>query len=177
MSNVQRFILKTDTNGVNPTGFSSSFDSPLILRKVSDEFGRASQGACSSNLALAFNPVYAQATVTCTGDGTNNDTLTIGNVVITIVTSGATGNQVNIAASATGLGTAIAALVNSSASFTGICTATSASGVITLTAALPGTIGNGLALAKSSTALTLTHLWGTSVAGTEGTAAVFSSGL
>lgn len=173
---INRWILTIANNGVSPTGFGKG-DAPTMLRKCSSEMANASQGGAASKLQLALNPVAAQAKVTASGNGTNNDTLTIGNVVITIVTSGATGNQVNIAASPTALGAAIAALVNSSASFTGICTASAASGVITLTAAIPGTIGNGLGLAKSSTALALTNLWGAVVAGSEGTAATFSSGL
>ena len=177
MASINRWIIKDDTNGVDPTGLTSSCEGASMLRKISSHAGRCSQGACASNLSLALNPVAAQAKITCTGTGTNLDTLTIANVVITIVTSGATGNQVNVAANATALGAAIAALVNSSASFTGICTATAASGVVTLVAAIPGTIGNGLGLAKSSTSLTLTNLWGASVAGSEGTAASYSLGL
>lgn len=176
MSSINRWVVSDDTNGVSPVGFVGPADSTTMLRKVADHMGRCAAGGCASNLSLALNPVAAKATVTATGIGTNGDTLTIGNVVITVVTSGATGNQVNVAASATALGAAIAALVNASASFTGIATATAALGVVTLTAALPGTVGNGLQLSKSSTALTLTNLWGASVAGTEGTAKVFSAG-
>jgi hypothetical protein len=178
MSSLNRWVVQDDTNGVSPTGFVGPADSSLMFRKLSDHTGRAAGGACASKLSLAFNPVAAQATVTATGVGTNGDTLTIGNVVITIVTSGATGNQVNIAASAAALATSIVNLINTSSSFTGIVTATNpSSGVIQLFAAIPGTIGNGIGLAKSSTALTLTHLWGSVVAGSEGTAAVFSLGL
>lgn len=178
MSSINRWIVTDDTNGLSPTGFKGPIDSAVMLRKAASHLDRGSQGAMACNFALALNPVAARATVTCTGNGTNGDTLTIGNVVITIVTSGATGNQVNIAASATALAASIVALVNSSASFTGICTALpNVAGAVTLVAALPGTIGNGLGLAKSSTALTLTNLWGASVAGSEGTAAVFAQGL
>ncbi len=178
MTSINRWIFTSDTNGVSPTGFVGPADSSLMMRKVSDLTARGAQGACAANLNLSFNPVAAQATVTAGGDGTNGDTLTIGNVVITIVTSGATGNQVNIAASAAALATSIVALVNSSASFVGICTATNpSSGVIQLIASLPGTMGNGLQLSKSSTALTLTHAWGATISGSEGTAGVFSLGL
>lgn len=170
-----RWVFKDDTNGVDPTGMSS-MDAPSMLRKVGEAVDRGAQGASACNLALALDPVYATAKLTATGNGTAADTLSIGNVTITIVASGATGNQVNVAASPTALGAAIAALVNSSASFTGIATAASVAGVITLTAALPGTIGNGLELSETSTSLTLTNAWGTLTAGTEGTAKVFSLG-
>lgn len=178
MSSINRMILTDDTNGVGITGFSGPADSATILRKCSDHFARAAQGACAANLKIALNPVAALATVTATGNGTNTDTLTLCGTVITIVTSGATGNQVNIAASPTALAASIVALVNAAASsWAGICTAANVAGVITFTASIPGTIGNGLALAKSSTALTLTNAWGASVAGSEGTVKTFASGL
>lgn len=176
MASTNRWIIKDDSNGVDPTGMKGPIDSPSALRKVSEHAMRASLGAMAANLSLAFNPVAAQATVTFTGAGTASDTLTVGNVVITLVASGATGNQVNIGASASATAANVVSLINSSASFTGICTATNAGAVITLTAAIPGTIGNGLALSKSSTSITLTNLWGASVAGSEGTAAVFARG-
>jgi phage tail sheath gpL-like len=177
MASKNLWYLTDDTNGIDPTGFKGPMDSPTMLRRCASHLDRGAQGAMAANLVLKFNPVFALATVTFTGVGTANDTLTVGNVVITLVDSGATGNQVNIGASATATAAAVAALINSSSSFTGICTASAASGVITLTAGLPGAIGNGLALAKSSTAITLTHLWGADTAGTEGTSKTFAMGL
>lgn len=177
MSNTNRIVLLTDSNGVDPTGYKASIDSPTMFRRMESLLGRSSQGACSANMQLAYNPIAAQGKLTCTGTGTNTDTLSIGNVTITIVTSGATGNQVNVAASGTALGAAIAALVNTSASFTGICTASSSSGAITLTAAIPGTIGNGIQLSESSSSITLTSAFGALTAGTEGTSATFKMGL
>ena len=187
MSSTNRWILKTNTNGVSPTGFAQ-MDAPTILNKASDLLARGAQGACNANLWLSLNPVAAQATVTTSGDGTNGDTLTIGNIVITIVTSGgaAATPSITIAGSAAILAAAIADLINgkthalytgSTQIFAGICTASVASDVITLTAAIGGTIGNAIILAKSSSALTITHAFGASVAGTEGTSATFSLGL
>ncbi len=177
MSVINRIILTTDTNGVTPTGFSNA-DAPTILRKCADLFGRGAQGGCAANLKLAYKPIAAQGKLTCTNTGTNGDTFVIGNVSCDIVTSGATGNQVNVAGSAALLATAIAALVNSSASFTGICTATNpSSGVVVLTAAIPGTIGNGLQLSESSTSITLSNAFGSLTAGTEGTSRTFTLGL
>ena len=183
MSVINRWILETDTNGVDPTGFNA-MDGPNIMRKCSTLMARAAQGACSANLKLALAPVAAKATVTAGATGTNGDTLTIAGVTITMETSGADKslNQINIGGSVTALMDQVTALVNGTAtgcpkSWAGICTASNLAGVLTLTAAIPGTIGNGLALAISSTALSITHAWGTSVAGTEGTAATFSVGL
>lgn len=176
MSVINRLIITTDTNGVDPTGFSNA-DAPTMLRKCEGLLGRAAQGGCAANLKLAFAPIAAQGKLTCTSTGTNGDTLSIGNVTITIVTSGATGNQVNVAADGTALALALKTLINSSTSFTGICTASVNAGALTLTAAIPGTVGNGLQLSESSTSISLTNAFGSLTAGTEGTAQVFTLGL
>lgn len=75
--------------------------------------------------------------------------------------------------------TLAAGFTTKSTSFAGICTAFACGNVLTLTAAIPGTIGNGLALAVSSTGtvMALTHVWGAATAGTEGTLGTFKSGL
>lgn len=183
MSTINRWILTDNSNGVSPTGFGKG-DAPTILRKVSSLAGACAQGSFASNLKLALNPVAALATVTATGTGTNADTLTIGGIVITMKTSGAasSNNEINIGGSVTALMNQVTALVNGTASgspnsWNGMCTAGNIAGVLTLTASIPGTIGNGLALSISSTALTITHAWGTATAGTEGTAGTFKSGL
>lgn len=179
---INRWVVQDDTTGVSPVGFSQA-DAALMLRKCADHLGRCAQGAANANLSLAWNPVAAQATVTVGSTGTAADTLTVAGITITMETSGAlpASNQVNIGGTVTTLAAQIVGLINGTTalspnSWAGICTASNVAGVITLTASIPGTIGNGLALAKSSTALTITHAWGSSVAGTEGTAAVFSMG-
>ncbi len=75
--------------------------------------------------------------------------------------------------------TLAAGFTTSSTTWAGICTAYACGDVLTLTAYVPGTIGNGLALAVSSTGtkMVLTHVWGAATAGTEGTQAVFKQGL
>ena len=309
MSVLNRWILKADTNGVSPTGFTKNADAPTMYRKVADLLERCGQGAAASSLWVSLSPVAALATVTTThtGDETASDTLTVGNIVITMESSAAAGasNQVNIASGTAGtsasaatpaltatalrinvningdgaqgifiddagthtgaqiaakiqtairaltpfnalnavayssatcaytsvytitagvkglssvvvtpvpgnagatnlklgvlqggteaVGTfstnnAIAALINgqtltggfttSSTSFNGICTAFACGDILTLTAAIGGTMGNGLALAVSSTGtkMVLTHLWGAATAGTEGTSAKYSLG-
>lgn len=294
-----RFVLNSTSNGVDPTGFKSASDAATMFRKVSTLLAACAQGAHSANLSISNAPIAAQATVTTVnGTETAADTLTVAGVVITLETSGATGNQANIAAgtkgtstggasgaiTATGLqmyvninndgpqliyvddggthtgahiaaviqaairaltpnnvgnataysaatcaftsthylitsgaagsnstvvvtsspsndaakplklgvfnggteaaGTAttmnnIANLINGAASsWAGICTALACGNVLTLTAVIPGTIGNGLALAVSSTGtvMTITNAWGASVAGSEGTIFTYNLG-
>ena len=189
MSVTNRWILKSNTNGIDPTGFAS-MDAPTIMRKCASLMDRAAQGACSANLNLALSPVAAQATLTFSGNGTAAATITVCGIVITYEASGAAGasNQINVGSAGDGTDVAayVAALINgsTSAGFTtkstswlGICTASVSGAVVTLTAYLPGIMGNGLALAKTEATVALTHLWGASVAGTEGKQAIFSLGL
>jgi hypothetical protein len=184
MSAINRWIVTEDSNGLSPTGFGKG-DAPTIFRKASDLLGACAQGAHSANLQLAFNPVAAQATITVGSTGTNGDTLVIAGKTITMETSGAlpASNQVNIGGSVTALAAQIVGLINGTTalspnSWAGICSASNVAGVITLTCLIPGVIGNVLlATTKVSTAITITHDFGTSVAGTEGTAATFKLGL
>jgi hypothetical protein len=189
MSSTNRWILSTNNNGVSPTGFNKN-DSATMLRKCEDLLGRSAQGACTANLQLALNPVAALATLTFAGNTSNADTLLVGNLTITFVTSGAAASskQINLgtAGDGTDVAVSVAALINgtantrgfigTSAAFNGICTASVSGAVVTLTAAIPGTVGNGLQLSKSCANLTLTHAWGAATAGTEGTAATFKMG-
>lgn len=98
---------------------------------------------------------YASQTVTFSAPTALNDTLTIGGIAFTAKTSGATGNQWNIGASATLDAAACAAAINANTTINKVLTATSSSGVLTLTMKIPGNVGNLITLAKSSTALTL----------------------
>lgn len=121
MSSVNRWIIKDDSNGVDPTGMSNLMDSATMLRKCETHLGRGAQGAMACNLALALNPVAAQATVhTTNGSETAADTLTVAGVAITMEGSGATGNQANIAAGTAGtsVGGTSAATTTASANLT-----------------------------------------------------------
>jgi hypothetical protein len=87
------------------------------------------------------------------------DTVTIGGTTITFVLSGAAGSQVNIGADAVATAAALAAYVNANSGSLGV---TAVSGVdiegavrCTLVAVAAGAGGNSIALAKSSSAITL----------------------
>lgn len=181
---LSRYVVSAAANEVSPTGFGKG-DAPTILRKLSSFFGALAQGSYASNLKMAYNCVAAQATITVGGTGTNGDTLTLLGIVITMETSGASpaSNQINIGGSVTAVANQIVGLINGTTalspnSWAGMCSASNVAGVITLTCLIPGVIGNVLlATTVSSTALTVTHDFGTSVAGSEGTAATFKSGI
>lgn len=100
-----RLIVTTDSPGFDPTGLKAPIDAPTAFRKAGDVLHRGAQGGAAQNLSVAFNPVAARARVnTTTGSETADDTLTIGNVAITLKASGssAASNQADIAAGTAG---------------------------------------------------------------------------
>lgn len=133
MSSVNRWIVVDDTNGVSPKGFKGPGDSATVMRMVSDHMGRLSQGAAASNLKLALNPVYATALVSGSNPA-NNDTINLGNVIVTFVTGTPSGNQVKIGTDVNATMANLVAFINSSASLAGIITASIVAGVGTLPA-------------------------------------------
>lgn len=98
----------------------------------------------------------AVGTATFSGNPANNDTLTIGGTAITFVTSGATGNQVNIGATLAATLASLLSLLRASADANLVKFVYGVSGSrLNFDAATPGDGGNALTLAKSSTAITL----------------------
>ena len=90
----------------------------------------------------------AGSIVVSAGGSSNNQTMTICGVTFTAKTSGATGNQFNVSATAATQASNMATAINASANLAGICTASAANGTVTLTAVVPGVIGNGLVAAN-----------------------------
>lgn len=107
MSITTRMVLVTDSNGVDPTGFTANIDAPTMLRKCETLFGACAQGGHNSSLKLSHKPIASQATVNTTnGSETANDTLTVCGTVITLKSSGAnTTVQANIATGTKGTST------------------------------------------------------------------------
>lgn len=181
---LSRYVLSAVANEVSPTGFGKG-DAPTLLRKISGLFAACAQGAFASNLKMAYNAIAATGTITVTGTGTNGDTLTLLGTVITMKTSGAlpANNEINIGGSVTAVANQIVGLINGTTalspnSWAGLVYASNVAGVITVTCLIPGVIGNKLvATTKSSTALTITADIGVAIAGSEGTAATFKSGI
>lgn len=111
----------------------------------------------------ASDAVAASQIATFSDAATAADTFTINGVAFTAVASGATGNQWNVSA----LGTAplraaadaasLAAAINASATdaAAGVVRASASGAVVTIACLIPGAIGNAIAVAKSSTAITL----------------------
>lgn len=126
-------------------------------------------GLQSADLDLHVGAVQATGLVSFSGLPSNDEILTIANVVFTAKSSGATGNQFNIGGSATITAANLAAAINASANLSGIVTASSAAGVVTLTAVVPGKAGNGLQLSEGLSNATVTAF----ASGADGTAYSF----
>jgi phage tail sheath gpL-like len=107
---------------------------------------------------VATSPVAAAAAVAIThANVTNNDTVTIGNVVITAATSGNGTTSWTIGANATADAVAMAACINANTTLSKIVVATAATGTVTITSVVKGVIGNAIALTTSdATAFGLT---------------------
>lgn len=97
---------------------------------------------------LNSDAVAATGTLTFSSTASNNDTTVINGITFTAKTSGATGNQYNIGASATASATNLTAAINTSTTtlIAGSLYATSAAGVVTLNA-IPGLVGNYMTVA------------------------------
>ncbi len=97
----------------------------------------------------------ARATITFSGVGTADDTVTINGDTITLKASATAGQpEVTIGGTATATAQALKTYINEHSDTLGV-TATGAAAVITISANEPGTGGNGITLAKSSTAITV----------------------
>lgn len=169
MSSLTRIVLTTPLTAV---GFKSVCDLAPgqlpALNNLNNYLMSLGGGNQFGSLAIKSGAVQAAGTITVASTGpTNGQTCTICGVTFTAVTSGATGNQFNINATAATVATNIAASVNASSSLTGIVTATSLLGVVTLTAVVPGLMGNGLVVANVNLSNTTMV---TFAAGTDGTA-------
>jgi hypothetical protein len=112
--------------------------------------------------------VSAAGTLTvATGGSANNETCSICNITFTAKTSGATGNQFNISATAATQATNMAAAINASTDLSGKVSAIALNGVVTITASAPGLVGNGMQLSAGTLANTTL---GAFAGGADGTA-------
>lgn len=107
--------------------------------------------SCPATVTVRNGVVKASASITFASCA-NNDTITIGGIVITAKTAGPTGDQFLCGVSDTADAAAAAALINSTttAGLSGVITASSVGAVLTLTASVAGKIGNAVTVATSN---------------------------
>lgn len=99
---------------------------------------------------LNDDAVAAFATVTFSDTATANDTILVNGVTFTAKSSGASGNEFNIGASATASALALSNAINASATaaVASFVKASPAAGVVTVTAKNAGVAGNTITLAE-----------------------------
>ncbi len=132
-------------------------------------------GSTGVNSTVGFASLPdAVGSASFSGPPANNDTITLNGTAITFVTSGATGNQVNIGTTAVTLAS-LATLINASVDVQiSKFKATVVGTILYLNAVTTGAGGNSLTLAKSATAITLS---GATLSGATGTDISVLSGL
>jgi phage tail sheath gpL-like len=119
---------------------------------------RLLQGLASGNVIgsvdvqrSSSDPVAATGTLTITNASVAaNDTVTIGGIVLTAKSSGASGAQFNIGADATATGDNLVAAIAAHATLGKVLTAANAAGTVTVTCNEKGLVGNLIGLASSN---------------------------
>lgn len=115
-------------------------------------------GAQLSYTKISTGSVQATATITSTGAAVAAETITVANVVLLAVASGAVAanGEWNVSATVATQAANIAAAINAVPALSGIAQATSALGVVTVTAVQPGKSGNGMQISEAATNVTAT---------------------
>jgi hypothetical protein len=170
MASLQRLVITSVGTAADFKSMCSLAPGKLpALNNFIDYLSGLSGGAqLGASLAFKLGCVQAAGTLTvATGGSANNETCSICNITFTAKTSGATGNQFNISATAATQATSMAAAINASSDLTGKVTALAQNGVVTITSVVPGLLGNGMQLSAGTLAnVTLSAFAG----GTDGTA-------
>ncbi len=145
-------------NLLSPTVSVNAGDVWAINRSWSSYFGAVVDGAKNTSTVYADTMVQATATITSTGAAVAAETVTVANVVLTAVASGAVpaNGEWNVSGTVGTQAASIALAINSIATLSGIVTATSNLGVVTITSVVPGIVGNGLQISEAATNVTNT---------------------
>lgn len=155
--------VKTETHKVNVDQFGKTTINEVILSRDVTAKTPLAETTLENLVKIMPGAVLtevggsaATGTITIATNPTDGDTITVNGVVVTFKTSGATGNQVNIGASAGATATALAAFLNAS-SLAGLSVATYAANAsaVTVTYDVKGTAGNNFTLASGQASVTV----------------------
>lgn len=147
--------------GISSTNFDPPFELFAGESDIVTDQGQAAAVAIEqfrviardeAGLLAPWNPTGGSATLagTFSGVGTADDTITINGVVMTLKAAAANSHEVTIGGTATATAANLVAKLNAIPDEVGV-TASNTGAVVTLTAIVPGTDGNGLAVAESGT--------------------------
>jgi hypothetical protein len=115
------------------------------VRNLANLFNRINIGESYGTITVNSGSVQAAATMTVSAGGSGDgETCVVAGVTFTAKSSGASGNQFNVSATAATQASNMAAAFNASTDLAGIVTAAAVGAVVTITAVLPGVMGNGL---------------------------------
>lgn len=117
-------------------------------------YTRAAIGQAGAPVKAVAN-VNATGTIQFTGKGTAADTFTVGDDTFTLVASDPAAGEVLIGADAEGTRDNALAVLQAAAAELGVTVEATSTDTITVTAVAAGVAGNAVALAKSSTAITV----------------------
>lgn len=142
------------TPSAGSPGGGGGADVWTFFRDLGEYFEKVAIGAKSVSLEYSDGVATALATgtITFTGNPANNDTITIGGVLITLVSGTPSGSQVKIGATQAATMAAIVTFINnngSSNNLIGLVNATLTSAtVITINSDYPGLVGNLITMSK-----------------------------
>lgn len=153
-------------NLLSPTVSVSAGNVWEINRNWGSYFHSVTDGAKNTSTVYADTLVQATATITSTGTATADETVTVANIALTAVASGADPalGQWNVSGTVGTQATSIALAINTISTLTSKVTATSLAGVVTITSVVPGIVGNGLQISEAATNVTATAFSGGSQA-------------
>ena len=155
--------VKTETHKVNVDQFGKTTINEVILSRDVTAKTPLAETTLENLVKIMPGAVLtevggsaATGSITIATNPSDGDTVTVNGVVVTFKTSGATGNQVNIGASAGATATALAAFLNAS-SLAGLSVATYAANAsaVTVTYDVKGTAGNNFTLASGQASVTV----------------------
>lgn len=172
---VMTFVVQTNASypaarllPITGTGGSSA-----IARGIAEFFNDINNGVWRSNTLVIQGGVYASGTAVFASVA-NTDTLVIGGVTLTAVTSGATSVQFNVGATDTATASNAVTAINALTTINKVVQATSSGATVTITSLVPGTIGNLITLSSAGGHITVgAALTG----GTDGSKGTIAHGL
>lgn len=155
--------VKTETHKVNVDQFGKTTINEVILSRDVTAKTPLAETTLENLVKIMPGAVLtevggtaATGTITIASNPSDGDTVTVNGVAVTFKTSGATGNQVNIGASAGATATALAAFLNAaSQAALSVATYAANASAVTVTYDVKGVAGNAFTLASGQASVTV----------------------